>query len=160
MSSSETMRTTGAPQPEKTVNSVWTCSFHRFAQSCLDLRLSMDDMPGFALDETAFSPRVRLAVDSARPTIDSISLNGVPQGSPLSIGDASNLEVILITNDENGFDTGEAAVLHYRVKQAKLKFLEAACSCRTLRPLASNILERVPRPNRFRCDDLVAFLCR
>ena len=35
---------------------------------------------------------------------------------PLSIGDASNLEVILITNDENGFDTSEAAVLHYRVK--------------------------------------------
>ena len=82
----------------------------------LDLRLSMDDMPGLALDETAFSPRVRLAVDSARPTIDSITLNGVPEGSPLSIGDASNLEVILITNDENGFDTSEAAVLHYRVK--------------------------------------------
>jgi hypothetical protein len=82
----------------------------------LDLRLSMDDMPGLALDETAFSPRVRLAVDNARPTIDSISLNGVPQGSPISIGDASNLEVILITNDENGFDIDEAAVLHYRVK--------------------------------------------
>ena len=82
----------------------------------LDLRLSMDDMPGLALDETAFSPRVRLAVDSARPTIDSITLNGVPEGSPLSIGDASSLEVILITNDENGFDTSEAAVLHYRVK--------------------------------------------
>ena len=82
----------------------------------LDLRLSMDDMPGLALDETAFSPRVRLAVDSARPTIDSITLNGVPEGAPLSIGDASNLEVILITNDENGFDTSEAAVLHYRVK--------------------------------------------
>ncbi|MGB1485406.1 MAG: hypothetical protein ACPG9E_05390, partial [Poseidonia sp.] len=82
----------------------------------LDLRLSMDDMPGLALDETAFSPRVRLAVDNARPTIDSISLNGVPEGSPLSIGDADNLEVILITNDENGFDFDEAAVLHYRVK--------------------------------------------
>ena len=82
----------------------------------LDLRLSMDDLPGLALDETAFSPRVRLAVDSARPTIDSISLNGVPQGSPISIGEANNLEVILITNDENGFDFNEAAVLHYRVK--------------------------------------------
>ena len=34
----------------------------------------------------------------------------------MSIGDASNLEAILITNDENGFDTTEAAVLHYRVK--------------------------------------------
>ena len=43
-------------------------------------------------------------------------LNGVGEGLPLSIGDASDLEVILITNDENGFDTSEAAVLHYRVK--------------------------------------------
>ena len=38
------------------------------------------------------------------------------RSSPLSIGDADNLEVILITNDENGFDFDEAAVLHYRVK--------------------------------------------
>ena len=82
----------------------------------LDLRLSMDDLPGLAFDETPFSPRVRLAVDSTRPTIDSISLGGVPVGSPLSIGQANNLEVILITNDENGFDFDEAAVLHYRVK--------------------------------------------
>ena len=82
----------------------------------LDLRLSMDDLPGLALDETAFSPRVRLAVDNTRPSIDSITLNGVEGGSPLSIGDANMLEVILITNDENGFDVGEAAVLHYRVK--------------------------------------------
>jgi len=82
----------------------------------LDMRLSMDDMPGLALDETAFSPRVRLAVDNTRPSIDSITLNGVEEGSPLSIGGANNLEVILVTNDENGFDVGEAAVLHYRVK--------------------------------------------
>ena len=82
----------------------------------LDLRLSMDDLPGLALDETDFSPRVRLAVDNTRPSIDSITLNGVEGGSPLSIGDANMLEVILVTNDENGFDVGEAAVLHYRVK--------------------------------------------
>ncbi len=82
----------------------------------LDLRLSMDDLPGLAVDESEFSPRVRLAVDSSRPTIDSISLGGVPVGSPLSIGAAENLEVILVTNDENGFDFEEAAVLHYRVK--------------------------------------------
>jgi hypothetical protein len=82
----------------------------------LDLRLSLDDLPGLALDETSFSPRVRLAVDSTRPTIDSVSLNGVPVGSPISIGSAANLEVILITNDENGFNLNEAAVLHYRVK--------------------------------------------
>ncbi|MEK9650774.1 MAG: hypothetical protein VW102_01095 [Poseidonia sp.] len=82
----------------------------------LDLRLSMDDLPGLAFDETPFSPRVRLAVDSARPTIDSISLGGVPAGSPLSIGAANDLQVILITNDENGFNFKESAVLHYRVK--------------------------------------------
>ena len=82
----------------------------------LDLRLSMDDLPGLALDETPFSPRVRLAVDNARPSIDSITLNGVEGGSLLSIGDSSNLEVVLVTNDENGFDLSEAAVLHYRVK--------------------------------------------
>ena len=82
----------------------------------LDLRLSMDELPGLALDETSISPRVRLSVDSSRPTIDSISLGGISSGSPLSIGAASNLEVILITNDENGFDLDEAAVLHYRVK--------------------------------------------
>ena len=82
----------------------------------LDLRLSMDDLPGLAFDETPFSPRVRLAVDSTRPIIDSISLGGVPEGSPISIGQANALEVILITNDENGFNVNEAAVLHYRVK--------------------------------------------
>ena len=62
------------------------------------------------------SHRARLAVDSTRPTIDSISLSGVPENTPLSIGDADQLEVILITNDENGFNVNEAAVLHYRVK--------------------------------------------
>ena len=35
MSSSGTSRTIGVLQPEKTVNSVWTCSFHRFAQAVL-----------------------------------------------------------------------------------------------------------------------------
>ena len=82
----------------------------------LDLRLNMDDLPGLALDESEFQPRLRLAVDNDRPTIDSISLNGVVEGQPLPIGQASNLEVILITNDENGFDLTEPAVLHYRVK--------------------------------------------
>ena len=40
----------------------------------------------------------------------------MPENTPLSIGDADQLEVILITNDENGFNVNEAAVLHYRVK--------------------------------------------
>lgn len=82
----------------------------------LDLRLNMDDLPGLALDESEVQPRLRLAVDNERPTIDSISLSGVVEGQPLPIGQASNLEVILITNDENGFDLTQPAVLHYRVK--------------------------------------------
>ena len=82
----------------------------------LDLRLSMDDLPGLAVDETSFAPRVRLAVDSVRPTIGGIALNGVADGLPLSIGQADLLEVRLITNDENGFNFDEDSVLHYRVK--------------------------------------------
>ena len=74
----------------------------------------MDDLPGLALDDLRFR-LVRLAVDNVL-SIDSITLNGVEGGSLLSIGDSSNLEVVLVTNDENGFDLGEAAVLHYRVK--------------------------------------------
>ena len=82
----------------------------------LDLRLSMDELPGLAFDETPFSPRVRLAVDSTRPTIGSISLNDVSPGNSISIGQADALQVMLETNDDSGFDLDEPAVLHYRVK--------------------------------------------
>ena len=82
----------------------------------LDLRLNMDDLPGLAFDETAIQPRVRLAVDSVRPTIGGISLNDATPGSPLSIGETSNLKVMLETNDENGFEFSEPVLLHYRVK--------------------------------------------
>ena len=81
----------------------------------LDLRLSMDDLPGLALDESDTQPRLRLVVDNERPTIDSMSLNGVLAGQPLPIGQADHLDVRLVTRDENGFDLNEAAVLHYRV---------------------------------------------
>ncbi len=82
----------------------------------LDLRLKLDDLPGLAEDQSPFVPRVRLAVDSDRPTIGSISLGGVDPNMPLSIGNADNLLVQLETRDDNGFDFDKPAVLHYRVK--------------------------------------------
>ena len=82
----------------------------------LDLRLDLDDLPGIALDETSIIPRVRLAVDSTRPTIAAISLDEVSSGSPLSIGEAGDLLVMLETIDDYGFDLDEPAVLHYRVR--------------------------------------------
>lgn len=82
----------------------------------LDLRLKMDDLPGIAYDETNIVPRVRLAVDSSRPTISSIALNEVSSGGELSIGDCGDLLVMLETIDDHGFDLDEPAVLHYRVR--------------------------------------------
>ena len=82
----------------------------------LDLRLKMDDLPGIADDETNIVPRVRLAVDSSRPTISSIALNEVSSGGELSIGDCGDLLVMLETIDDHGFDLDEPAVLHYRVR--------------------------------------------
>jgi hypothetical protein len=82
----------------------------------LDLRLKLDDLPGLAFDETNFVPRVRLAVDSSRPTISSIILNDVSSGGELSIGDCADLLVMLETIDDHGFNLNEPAVLHYRVR--------------------------------------------
>lgn len=82
----------------------------------LDLRLDLDDLPGLAMDETPVIPRVRLAVDSSRPTIAAISLDEVSSGSPLSIGETGDLLVMLETIDDYGFDLSEPAVLHYRVR--------------------------------------------
>jgi hypothetical protein len=82
----------------------------------LDLRLKLDDLPGLAFDETNFVPRVRLAVDSSRPTISSIALNDVSSGGELSIGDCGDLLVLLETIDDHGFNLDEPAVLHYRVR--------------------------------------------
>ncbi|MBQ70380.1 MAG: hypothetical protein CMA65_02690 [Euryarchaeota archaeon] len=103
----------------------------------LDLRLTMDDLPGLAFDETPTQPRVRLAVDSARPTIESIGLNGILPGSPISIGDASNLKVMLETNDENGFDYNEAALLHYRVKAGEAEISRGSVSLPDITPFGS-----------------------
>ncbi|HJL97059.1 MAG TPA: hypothetical protein QF401_02800, partial [Candidatus Poseidoniaceae archaeon] len=82
----------------------------------LDLRLELDDLPGLAMDETSTLQRVRLAVDSSRPTIAAISLDETMSGSNLSIGACGDLLVMLETIDDHGFDLDEPAVLHYRVR--------------------------------------------
>ena len=82
----------------------------------LDLQLDLGDLPGFAMDETSITQRVRLAVDSTRPTIAAITLDEVNSGSPLSIGACGDLLVMLETLDNYGFDLDEPAVIHYRVR--------------------------------------------
>ena len=103
----------------------------------LDLRLSMDDLPGLAFDETPVQPRVRFAVDSVRPTIESIGLNTVLPGAPLSIGDASNLKVMLETKDENGFDFSAPALLHYRVKAGEAEISRGSVLLPDIAPFGS-----------------------
>ena len=82
----------------------------------LDLQLGLGDLPGFAMDETSTTQRVRLAVDSDRPTIAAITLDEVNSGSSLSIGACGDLQVMLETLDDYGFDLDEPAVIHYRVR--------------------------------------------
>jgi hypothetical protein len=103
----------------------------------LDLRLTMDDLPGLAFDETPVQPRVRLAVDSIRPTIEGIALNTVLPGEPISIGEASNLKVMLETNDENGFDYSEPALLHYRVKAGEAEISRGSVLLPDIAPFGS-----------------------
>ena len=92
----------------------------------LDLRLRLDDLPGLAQDESDPLPRVRFAVDSTSPTIETVLLNEVPAGSPLSIGDANALTVMLETVDDNGFDLDNPAVLHYRIRAGEAEISRGA----------------------------------
>jgi hypothetical protein len=92
----------------------------------LDLRLRLDDLPGLAQDETDPLPRVRFAVDNSNPTIETVMLNEVPAGSPLSIGEANTLQVMLETVDDNGFDLDNPAVLHYRIRAGEAEISRGA----------------------------------
>ncbi|MGB1487359.1 MAG: hypothetical protein ACPG83_02050, partial [Candidatus Poseidoniaceae archaeon] len=92
----------------------------------LDLRLRLDDLPGLAQDESDPLPRVRFAVDSSNPTIQTVMLNEVPAGSPLSIGEANSLQVMLETVDDNGFDMDNPAVLHYRIRAGEAEISRGA----------------------------------
>ena len=82
----------------------------------LDLRAKLVNLPGLATDESEFKPRLRLAVDSERPTIHDISLAGFSPDEPVPISIAGNLQVMLETRDDQGFDLDNPAVLHYLVR--------------------------------------------
>ena len=92
----------------------------------LDLRLQLDDLPGLAQDETSPLPRVRFVVDSSNPTIQMVMLNEVLPGSPISIGEANSLNVMLETIDNNGFDMDNPAVLHYRIRAGEAEISRGA----------------------------------
>ena len=74
------------------------------------------DLPGLAEDESEFKPRLRLAVDSERPTIHAVHLAGIEPGEEIPISLADNLQVMLETRDDQGFSIDDPAVLHYLVR--------------------------------------------
>tara|TARA_Y100000766_G_C18916824_1_gene612256 strand:+ start:5865 stop:11231 length:5367 start_codon:yes stop_codon:yes gene_type:complete len=82
----------------------------------LDLRAKLVDLPGLAEDESEFKPRLRLAVDSERPTIHAVHLAGIEPGEDIPISLADNLQVMLETRDDQGFSLDDPAVLHYLVR--------------------------------------------
>ena len=82
----------------------------------LDLRAKLVDLPGLAEDESEFKPRLRLAVDSERPTIHAVSLSGIEAGQEIPISMANELQVMLETRDDQGFSMDDPAVIHYLVR--------------------------------------------
>jgi hypothetical protein len=82
----------------------------------LDLRAKLVDLPGLAEDESAFKPRLRLAIDSERPTIHAVYLAGIAPGEVIPISLAGNLQVMLETRDDQGFTIENPAVMHYLVR--------------------------------------------
>ncbi len=82
----------------------------------LDLRARLSDMPGLATDESEFKPRLRLAVDGERPTINSIYLDGLAPGEEVPISNAGEIQVTLETRDDQGFNMDDPAVIHYLVR--------------------------------------------
>ena len=92
----------------------------------LDLKLGLDDLPGLAEDQTDIVPRVRFIVDSSSPTLAAVTLSRIEAGQDLPIGQANDLLVQLETLDDHGFDAGESAVLHYRVRAGEAEISRGA----------------------------------
>ena len=82
----------------------------------LDLRAKLVDLPGLAVDESEFKPRLRLAVDSERPTIHAVYIAGIEPGAEIPISLAGDLQVMLETRDDQGFSMDNPAVIHYLVR--------------------------------------------
>ena len=64
-------------------------------------------------------------------------LNEVPAGSPLSIGEANSLQVMLETVDDNGFDMDNPAVLHYRIRAGEAEISQVGATAHCQRPFRS-----------------------
>ena len=92
----------------------------------LDLKLGLDDLPGLAEDQTDIVPRVQFIVDSSSPTLAAVTLSRIEAGDALPIGQANDLLVQLETLDDHGFDAGESAVLHYRVRAGEAEISRGA----------------------------------
>ena len=82
----------------------------------LDLRAQLIDLPGLAEDQSEFKPRLRLGVDSERPSINAVSLSGIISGEEIPISLTNNLQVMLDTRDDQGFSLDNPAVIHYLVR--------------------------------------------
>ena len=82
----------------------------------LDLYASMSDLPGLATDMSNPSPRLRLAVDSDSPSIESVKLATVVSGGSAPLNQASALTITLETIDDNGFNLNNPALFHYVLK--------------------------------------------
>ncbi len=82
----------------------------------LDLQAKLIDLPGIAEDESEYQPRLRLAVDGDRPSINAITLAGLEPGNDIPISLAGNLQVMLETRDDQGFSDDDPAVIHYLVR--------------------------------------------
>ena len=82
----------------------------------LDLRAQLLDLPGLAEDESEFKPRLRLAVDSERPSIHAVFIAGIEPGEEIPISLAGDLQVMLETRDDQGFTVDNPAVMHYLVR--------------------------------------------
>jgi hypothetical protein len=82
----------------------------------LDMRAKLIDLPGLAVDESEFKPRLRLAVDSERPSIHAVYIAGIEPGADIPISLAGDLQVMLETRDDQGFTIDNPAVIHYLVR--------------------------------------------
>ena len=82
----------------------------------LDLRATLTDLPGIAEDQSELKPRLRLAVDGERPSINAITMAGLLPGDNIPISLADSISIMLETRDDQGFDEDNPAVLHYLVR--------------------------------------------
>jgi hypothetical protein len=100
----------------------------------LDLRAKLIDLPGLSMDESEYKPRLRLAVDSERPTLHAITIGSVPAGGSIPISNAGLLQVTLETRDDQGFDLDHPAIIHYLVRAGEAEISRGSSPLPTTTP--------------------------